>query len=365
MRQALTGLFQGRGYGEVSTPEVEFYDLFLQSGSPLPQEAMLKIIDRGGRIMVMRPDCTTPIARVAATKLKNLPLPQRLYYDQTVFRSGDAHRGGSSEIAQCGVELIGAAGARADLEVVALAVDALRSCGLTDFHVELGHAGFFRNLAARMEMDEDEVERMRALIEGKNFAALNDLLEPYGDRPACQALRRLSRLFGGVEVLDEAEKLAGEHEALTYLRNLYRELEAAGYGAFIRFDLGLVHQIDYYTGVVFRGYADGAGNAVLSGGRYDGLTAAFGRSAPATGFAVDADAVAGCLPLEESPRLELLVYFEPGQLSWALTALEQGGGGRRELSPCETLEETVELARERGASGVLTLENGAERLVRL
>ena len=153
VRQALTGLFQGRGYGEVSTPEVEFYDLFLQSGSPLPQEAMLKIIDRGGRIMVMRPDCTTPIARVAATKLKNLPLPQRLYYDQTVFRSGDAHRGGSSEIAQCGVELIGAAGARADLEVVALAVDALRSCGLTDFHVELGHAGFFRNLAARMEKD--------------------------------------------------------------------------------------------------------------------------------------------------------------------------------------------------------------------
>ena len=113
--------------------------------------------------------------------------------------------------------------------------------------------------------------------------------------------------------------------------------------------------------MVFRGYADGAGNAVLSGGRYDGLTAAFGRSAPATGFAVDADAVAGCLPLEESPRLELLVHFAPGQLSWALTALEQGGGGRQELSPCETLE----LARERGASGVLTLENGAERLVRL
>ena len=206
---------------------------------------------------------------------------------------------------------------------------------------------------------------MRALIEGKNFAALNDLLEPYGDRPACKALRRLSRLFGGVEVLDEAEALAGSHPALTYLRDLYRELEAAGYGTWIRFDLGLVHQIDYYTGVVFRGYADGAGNAVLSGGRYDGLTAAFGRSAPATGFAVDADAVAGCLPPEESPRLELLVHFEAGQLSWALSALEGAAGGRRELSPCGTLEETMALARERGAAGVLTLENGAERLVRL
>ena len=365
VRQALTGLFQSRGYGEVSTPEVEFYDLFLQSGSPLPQEAMLKLIDRSGRIMVMRPDCTTPIARVAATRLKSQPLPQRLYYDQTVFRSGDAHKGGSSEIAQCGVELMGASGVRADLEVVSLAVDALRACGLTGFHVELGHAGFFRDLAARMEMDGDTVERMRLLIEGKNFAALNDLLEPYRDRPACRALGRLSRLFGGVEVLDEAEELAGEHEALTYLRRLYRELEGAGYGPFIRFDLGLVHQIDYYTGVVFRGYADGAGNAVLSGGRYDGLTASFGRNAPATGFAVDADAVAGCLPPEEAPRLELLVHFGPGELAWALSALEQGSGGRRELSPCETLAETEALARERGASGVLALKDGAERLVRL
>ena len=88
VQTALTTLFQRRSYAEVSTPEVEFYDLFLQSGNPMPQESMLKIIDRSGKIMVMRPDCTTPIARVAATKLKAVPLPQRLYYDQTVFRSG-------------------------------------------------------------------------------------------------------------------------------------------------------------------------------------------------------------------------------------------------------------------------------------
>lgn len=110
MQNALTALFRRRSYAEVSTPEVEFYDLFLRSGNPMPQEAMLKIVDRSGRILVMRPDCTTPIARVAATKLKTLPLPQRLYYDETVFRSGAEHRGSSGEIAQCGVELIGAAG---------------------------------------------------------------------------------------------------------------------------------------------------------------------------------------------------------------------------------------------------------------
>ena len=365
VQSALTAQFRRRGYAEVSTPEVEFYDLFLQSGNPMPQEAMLKLIDRSGKIMVMRPDCTAPIARVAATKLQAMPLPQRLYYDQTVFRSGAEHRGGSSEIAQCGVELIGAAGGKADLEMVALAVDALRSCGAARFHVELGHAGFFRALAARMDMDGETVEQMRQLIEGKNFAALNDLLEPYQGRSAYAALKRLSRLFGGVEVLDEAEALAGEHETLEYLRSLWTELEAAGYGNYLRFDLGLVHQIDYYTGVVFRGYVEGAGNAVLSGGRYDGLAAAFGRSAPATGFAIDVDAVAACLEAEEPPKLEVLVHFGPGQLARALAAVDSRPAGTCELSPCGALEDSLTLARDKGAMGVLTFGEAGERLVRV
>ena len=346
VQSALTGLFRGRGYAEVITPEVEFYDLFLRSGNPMPQEAMLKIIDRSGKIMVMRPDCTTPIARVAATKLKALPLPQRLYYDQTVFRSGQAHRGGSSEIAQCGVELIGAAGLKADLEMVAMAVDALRACALKGFHIELGHAGFFRALAAQMDLDSEKTEEMRSLIEGKNFAALNDFLEPFRDRPTWAAMQRLTRLFGGAEVLDEAEQLAG-----------------AGYGQYIRFDLGMVHQIDYYTGVVFRGYVEGAGDAVLSGGRYDGLTASFGRPAPATGFAVDVDAVTSCQPQEEGKGADTLIHFDPAQLAQALQTVDGKENGKCELSPCETLEETIQLAQSRKIAQVLVLEGGKSRLL--
>lgn len=363
VQQALTGLFRRRSYAEIITPEVEFYDLFLRSGNPMPQEAMLKIIDRSGKIMVMRPDSTTPIARVAATKLRALPLPQRLYYDQTVFRSGDAHRGGSSEIAQCGVELIGASGKKADLEMIALAVDCLRSAGLERFHIELGHVGFFRELTARMDMSADAVERMRALIEGKNFAALGDLLEPYADQNAARPLRRLSQLFGGAEVLDEAESLSGGSDALDYLRDLYAELKAAGYENYIRFDLGLVHQIDYYTGVVFRGYVEGAGDAVLSGGRYDKLVEAFGRSAQATGFAVDVDAVASCLPAAVLPRLELLVHYGDGELARALGVVDARDPGTAEISPCRALESTLNLAREKGAAMVLVLEKGTERLV--
>ena len=365
VQSALTGLFQRRGYAEVSTPEVEFYDLFLQSGNPLPQERMLKIIDRSGKIMVMRPDCTTPIARVAATKLKALPLPQRLYYDQTVFRSGQEHKGGSSEIAQCGVELIGSAGRKADLEMVALAVDALRSCGLERFHIELGHAGFFRDLAGRVDMPPQVIERMRSLIEGKNFAALNDLLEPYAGQGACRALRRLSRLFGGAEVLDEAEALAGGSAVLVYLRQLYGELCQAGYGDYLRFDLGLVHQIDYYTGVVFRGYVEGAGDAVLSGGRYDNLVGIFGREAQATGFAVDVDAVARTLPELAPPVLRTIVHYEPGYLAQALEAVDGRPAGTSELSPCRTLESSLNLARDKGAEAVLVFDKDGERTVRV
>lgn len=361
VQKALLGLFQRRGFDEVSTPEVEFYDLFLRSGNPLPQEQLLKIIDRGGRIMVMRPDCTTPIARVVAAKLKHLPGPQRLYYDQTVFRSGKEHRGGRSEIAQCGVELLGVQGLRADAEILALAADSLRATGLREFHIEIGHVGFFRDLARALQLSREEAEVIRSLIEGKNFAALADLLAPYADSAPGKTLDRLPYLFGGVEVLNEAEQLFPNCDAISYLRTLYAVLDSAGYGGDFRFDLGLVHQIDYYTGVVFRGYAMGAADAVLSGGRYDSLLGAFGPDAPATGFAVDVDAVAGCLPLVDAPRLDLLIHYDTAYLSSALATLSAAQPGTAQLSPCVTLEESRKLARSMGIQALAVIDATGER----
>ncbi len=363
VQDALTGLFARRGYDEIITPEVEYYDLFALSGNAMPQERMLKIIDRSGKILVMRPDCTTPIARVAATKLKDMVLPQRLYYNQTVFRSGESHVGGSSEIAQCGVELIGASGEKADLEIIAMAVDALRACGLEQFHIEIGHAGFFRSVARELDMDAEQMEILRRLIEGKEFAALAEFLRPYEGQPACGALLKISRLFGPVEVLDEAQALCGGDESLSYLREIYSQLDRAGYGQYLRFDLGLVHQIEYYTGMVFRGYVAGAGTAVLSGGRYDALVGYFGRPAEATGFAVDVDAVARCLPPAVLPELQTVVHFSLDMLAEGLALVDTMPGGTCELSPCRTLESTLNLAREKGAKQVLVLEHGQRREV--
>lgn len=353
VQSALTHLFRKRGFSEVITPEVEYYDLFSQSGNTIPQEQMLKITDRSGKLIVMRPDCTTPIARVAATKLKGSVRPQRLYYNQTVYRSGMANLGNSTEIAQCGVEIIGAGGLKPELEAIALAVDSLKACGLEQFHIEIGHAGFYQELISKMEISQVTAEEIRTCIAGKNFAALNVVLEGCSDQPGCDALRRLTRLYGGVEVLDEAERLSGGSETVAYLRELYRLLELAGYGPFLRFDLGMVSHMDYYTGVIFRGYVEGAGNEVVSGGRYDNLVANFGHEAHAIGFAVNVDSVARCLPEVELPAPDAVVHFEPESLRQAIEIVDSRPAGTCQLSPCNKLESTLNLAREKGIKTVL------------
>ncbi len=364
VQAALTDLFRQRGYTEIITPDVEYYDVFALAGSSIPQEAMLKVIDKSGKICVLRPDGTTPIARVAATKLKDIILPRRFYYNQCVYRSSSGNKGENGEIPQCGVELIGASGKKADLEMIAAAVDSIRACGVKQFHVEIGHAGIFSSFMEGMDLAEEDMETVRGLIEGKNFAALGDYLEAHADQPGCAAVKRLAYLFGGPEVLDEAEALLGrEDESIEYLRALYRILQAAGYGDAIRFDLGMVHRIDYYTGVIFRGYVEGAGTAVLSGGRYDKLCASFGRPAQAIGFAVDVDAVAACLPRVELPQVQTVIHYEPSMLARALEIVDALPQGSSELSPCSRLEGTLNLAREKNIRTVLVVDENGEREV--
>lgn len=366
VQSALTRLFRQRGYTEIITPDVEFYDVFTLAGNSIPQESMLKIIDKSGKICVLRPDGTTPIARVAATKLKDTVLPRRFYYNQNVYRSSSGNKGRNGEIPQCGVELIGASGMKADLEMIVAAVDAIRACGLENFHVEIGHAGIFRTFVQSLDMDEESLEQMRALIEGKNFAALGDFLSRYEDQPACKAVERLAYLFGGSEVLDEAETLIGHRDdSLEYLRNLYQILVAAGYGQYIRFDLGMVHQIDYYTGVIFRGYVEGAGEAVLSGGRYDNLCESFGRAAQAIGFAINVDAVAACLKPVELPQVSTVIHYEPSMLAKALQIVNSLPQGSCELSPCFKLESTMNLAREKSIKNVIIVDESGLREVQV
>lgn len=362
----ITKLFMRRGYTEVVTPSVEYYDVFLATGAPMNECSMLKLIDRTGSILVLRPDATTPIARVAATRLALEPPPYRLYYVQNVFRSDISHNGKNSEIYQAGVELIGASGRTADVEVLTLAVQALEASGVADYRIEIGHAGFFRALVSSLPLDEAGKEEIRLLVEEKNFAALNDFLRPYEAYPASAALKLLPQLFGGEEVFDEALALTDTEEAaaaIHYVRAIYDELSAADLADKVMVDFGLVHQMSYYTGIVFRGYAEGAGGTVLSGGRYDSLAASFGRELPATGFAIDIDAICQCSEVFESLKPTVCVYYAGGFLKKALHFIDNQPAGMCEMSACDTYEEAMRQARNKGFTTLAVIDSEGTRLV--
>ena len=275
---AVRDALEERGYSEIITPAVEYFDVFAQANPELDQDQMLKIIDKSGRICVARPDNTTPIARIAATRLDDAALPVRLYYSQKVFRSVSGDHGHKGEFLQVGAEFIGADGLEADKDILSAAFAALSKTA----------------------------EGIRRLIENKSFAALGDALEPFKGKPAAKALSAMPNLFGGIEVLDEVESLTGNVRVLgatAYLRRLYQALDEAGYGDRIMIDLGLVHEMDYYTGIMFRGYIGGAGAAILAGGRYNALCAKFGKDMPAGGFGIDVESVADSLAGQSRPEV--------------------------------------------------------------
>ncbi len=120
------------------------------------------------------------------------------------------------------------------------------------------------------------------------------MLDKYENSAETQLLHRLPRMFGGTEVLEEAKQLYKSREsdeALDYLKTLFEKLSDMGIADSVMIDLGLVNRSNYYTGVLFRGYAEGSGVTILTGGRYDNLIAEFGLDIPAIGFAVDVNAL--------------------------------------------------------------------------
>lgn len=356
VERLLTRVFASHGYHEVITPGMEFYDVFHFDSAAIAQERMYKMTDKRGRLVVMRPDSTIPIARVTATHLQHQRKPLRFYYTQEIYRNTPGLTGHSDEIVQAGIELIGASGKRADLEVLVTAIEALSRC-VPDFRMELGHAGFFQAIAEQLPIEEHWKEDIRATIEAKNYAALNTMLDALEPSPAVDAMRKLPRLFGGREVFDEADPFCLNEksaETLRYLQEIYEALSVLGLGDRIMVDLGLVQRNDYYTNIIFSAYVEEYGDAILTGGRYDNLLASFDLPMPAIGFAINVDAVARVL-LEQNkgkkiPDVDVLVHAEDGYeikaLNYAANLVEQNL--RCENSVFPEREEALAYAREQG-----------------
>ncbi len=315
----LTDIFLTHGYTEVVTPGLEFFDVFTLKSRYFAQESMYKLTDGKGRLMVLRPDSTMPIARLVATRLREEPLPLKLFYNQSIFMVNPKNSGRDDEFTQSGIEILGGERTAADYEALVLALKSLSVCS-DEFRLEIGESSIFRLLVAQLGIDADEADNIQALIDTKNYPALNDALSAY-DCDAAEALRALPTLFGGAEVFEKAEKfmITDELKAkLSSLKETYDALTASGIDE-LKVDLGLVHKKNYYTGIIFRGFVEGYGYPVISGGRYDNLIGDFGREVSAVGFAVNVEAAAKVqLKAMEQQDITLttpadvLVYAEKG-----------------------------------------------------
>lgn len=304
--ETLRGTFEAKNYHEVVTPGFEFYDVFSSNSMYFPQESMYKLIDHKGRLLAMRPDSTIPIARLTATKLKGHALPIRLYYAQHIYRQQPELRGRSSEIMQMGIELVGLSSFESDIEILTTGMEALSSCCVDDFRIELGHIGIYKLLMENLNATLEQKEYIHSLIASKNYAGLSDILERFPESQTVAILKELPKLFGGKEALEKARKLFNGYDEkllsmLSYLERIFQGLVELNLDK-VMIDFGLVHQAEYYSSLIFRGYISSAGEPVLSGGRYDELFKDFGESLPATGFGINVDQLAAGILKGNEPK---------------------------------------------------------------
>ena len=353
VKETLMNLFRMQGYEGVMTPTLEYYDVFAKSTRDLQLDLMYKLMDEKGRLLVLCPDCTIPVARLLATRFKDREKPLRLFYHHNIYQMDPEKRGKPIEMSQMGVELIGGNQWKSDYEIVELAATCIQEIVGETFQLELCHIGYFKAIMDSMKVEDEIKEEIHRFIEQKNYAALANILEPYKEEKAAKALLQLPRLFGGMEVIEKAYTLFDENgakESLDYLKQVYQYTKSFCSEKQVIVDLGLVNQADYYTGIIFRGYVSGVGEPVLSGGRYDQLLGKFGEDSKAIGFGMNVDLASKVICYEERKVKEVLVFTEEER--YAIKSLKYQKELRKQgivaiPSVFERIEEVVSYAKKR------------------
>ncbi|MBA3893364.1 MAG: ATP phosphoribosyltransferase regulatory subunit [Gemmatimonadales bacterium] len=289
LQRAAVGILEGAGYEELLPPTFEYEDVFLRAGGTGVAERLLRFPDRDGRILALRYDFTSSIARIASTTFAAAALPLRLSYSGKVYRQEPERGGRPRETLQVGAELLGDGSLQADVEIVRLTLALIRSAGLEDFQINLGHVGVLAPGLAALEVPLRDL--VRRWIDRKDRAGLTRALA--GRDGDAATLVRLPFVIGRRDALEAALRDAPPAVA-PGLRHLVALDHALGSAerAHVVYDLGEVRGLDYYTGVHFEVYVSGAGRAAGAGGRYDELMGKFGRPIPAVGVSLDIDAIA-------------------------------------------------------------------------
>lgn len=303
---AMIEVFEGRGYGEVSTPAIE-YDEVLARGDGRTADSAYRFFDESGGLLALRSDMTVPIARLAATRYAAAEMPLRLCYLANAYRAVRPQRGQMREFAQAGVELIGAPAPEGTVEVIEVLGAALDAAGLDRAVIGLGDADLFRQLLTELGVEGEPRDAVLSRLATHDLVGLEAELGAAGvtgnDVETCVAL---SQLRGGREVLERALELGGPavERATARLGETFEALEQRGGAGRVQLDLGLLRDLGYYSGAILEVYDPALGHVLGGGGRYDGLLQRFGLDQPAAGFALYLERVHVAQMEEESRRRE-------------------------------------------------------------
>ena len=300
------------GYHSIQTPTFEFFDIFGKKVGTIPSSELYKFFDREGNTLVLRPDITPSIARSAAKYFMDEDMPIRLSYMGNTFINNHSYQGRLKESTQLGAELIGDDTVDADAEMIAMAIDALKSSGLKDFQISVGHVEFFRGLMEAAGLSEEQEEVIRELIANKNFFGVEEEISD------CSMNQNLKELFGMLGTIydnaasfEEAKAYAADYprvyKAIRRLEDLDAVLKIYDVDKYVTYEFGMLSSYHYYTGVIFAGYTYGSGEPIVKGGRYDTLLTYFGKDAASIGFAIVVDQLMAAISRQ---KIEIIVKHD-------------------------------------------------------
>ncbi len=275
------------GYEDIQTPTFEFFDIFSREVGTTPSRELYKFFDKEGNTLVLRPDFTPSIARCAAKYFMDDAVPIRLSYKGNVFTNGSELQGKLKETTQLGAELIGEMTVDADAEMLCMVIDGLRACGLEEFQVSIGEMNYFKGICEEVSLSDETLDKLRSDISAKNYFGAEELLMMHQvPEETVRLLLEVSEISTIAELRSLKEKIKNERsmQALERLEQVYEVMDRQyGLAKYLSFDLGMLSKFHYYTGIIFKAYTYGVGDAVVKGGRYDGLLMRFGKDAPAIG----------------------------------------------------------------------------------
>ena len=303
VQQDIHSIMKLYGFKDIQTPTFEFFDIFNRERGTVKSAEMFKFFDQYNNTLVLRPDMTPSIARCVAKYYEKEDMQIRLCYTGSTFTRLSGYQGKLSEVTQLGAEMMNDSSSDADGEMIAMTIECLQKSGLKEFKVDIGHADIFRGLIEETDFTEEEIEKLKTYLNNKNIFAVEDMLENRSMPPECKNLLvKMPDLFGGIETITYVKELTTNQRALNALDRLekiYEILASSGLENHITFDLGMLSHYEYYTGVIFKAYTYGTGDAIVTGGRYDNLVEQFGKKTPAIGFALLLDQLMAALYSQE------------------------------------------------------------------